>query len=909
MRKFIECMFLFLCTFFYQSCTDEDIVAKVDNGKVISVKLSLNFSEMDMVSPNSRSAGDGIDAIKNVCVLFYQNENLLKDNDGNPIYIYSGDISTYETKTEESTQKVSFTKKITPGSYRIYAIANMGDLTKNNKSDIETTDGLKKISLTWNNSSAVSNNQMFGFFNYQSADNIIGKGESNLSRINPTDYDAPLLQLSEGQTAIAARLYRAVSKVTVAFNAASLQKNTFITIKTVTLKNIPSSCALWEENKPNGKGLVKSEEEMLHPERLVVSNKGQGASVFPSDAHSSTGESLFMFENRQGIDSRNRYEGHKDKLIDRMPNGAYLEIKGYYNDETPLTGSHGEITYRCMLGEDIGNSFNNYNVTRNRHYKVTLIFNGSAKDNLSWRIEYDEDTEINIPSEVHISYRHESKLEIPFSVTKSQDVASVTARIKDNPWYDLISGGEALNVRRENKEPKFGFLCWGDETVSNNKNWSSNKTELKPLFLSGDGHYTLNVQTEALGFKTSTPTDYGDTFSGYNNFSNERTATVEVTVNYENGERMTKEVKIVQEPRIVNPIAVYRDWNEDNAFHIRLLNAVGAEIQSYGPWRAEIKSGADWILLSKDGSSYNNGIITSGESGGTISFYYKPNGKLSRKDATPRCGVISVWFSNENVEHQIYVRQGYAPMAIGSKESLWTSYNYMGTDNNNNRGKDLFADSPLEEGAWLKRGRKEGILAKRDNTTEFGQRPDNLMITTWGSRLWGQINASFTTDISVTNYRLPDQADLQNIMSCKPYSGFGVAYDGHATETVAFDEDSQYDNSRMGRRGIVICDDEGRNIFFPIGKAGYGRRHREYCDGGLHYANERYRYGYETTKGKYRPTLIELYKALGAFYWTSGGNNENGNQITFNYSLANIESQARSYIATDACYVRLISNK
>lgn len=909
MRKFIECMFLFLCTFFYQSCTDEDIVAKVDNGKVISVKLSLNFSEMDMVSPNSRSAGNGIDAIENVCVLFYQNGNLLKDNDGSPIYIYSGDIGTYETKTEEGTQKVSFTKKITPGLYQIYAIANMRDLTKNNKSDIETTDGLKKISLTWNNSSVVGNNQMFGFFNYQSADNIIGKGESNLSRINPTDYDAPSLQLSEGQTAIAARLYRAVSKVTVAFNAASLQKNTFITIKTITLKNIPSSCALWEENKPNGKGLVKSEEEMLHPERLVVSNKGQGASVFPSDAHSSTGESLFMFENRQGIDLRNRYEGHKDKLIDRMPNGAYLEIKGYYNDETPLTGSHGEITYRCMLGEDIGNSFNNYNVTRNRHYKVTLIFNGSAKDNLSWRIEYDEDTEINIPSEVHISYRHESKLEIPFSVTKSQDVASVTARIKDNPWYDLISGGEALNVRRENKEPKFGFLCWGDETVSNNKNWSSNKTGLKPLFLSGDGHYTLNVQTEALGFKTSTPTDYGDTFSGYNNFSNERTATVEVTVNYKNGGILTKEVKIVQEPRIVNPIAVYRDWNEDNAFHIRLLNAVGAEIQSYGPWRAEIKSGADWILLSKDGSSYNNDIITSGESGGTISFYYKPNGKLSRKDATPRCGVISVWFSNENVEHQIYVRQGYAPMAIGSKESLWTSYNYMGTDNNNNRGKDLFADSPLEEGAWLKRGRKEGILAKRDNTTEFGQRPDNLMITTWGSRLWGQINASFTTDISVTNYRLPDQADLQNIMSCKPYSGFGVAYDGHATETVAFDEDSQYDNSRMGRRGIVICDDEGRNIFFPIGKAGYGRRHREYCDGGLHYANERYRYGYETTKGKYRPTLIELYKALGAFYWTSGGNNENGNQITFNYSLANIESQARSYIATDACYVRLISNK
>lgn len=909
MRKFIECMFLFLCTFFYQSCTDEDIVAKVDNGKVISVKLSLNFSEMDMVSPNSRSAGNGIDAIENVCVLFYQNGNLLKDNDGSPIYIYSGDIGTYETKTEEGTQKVSFTKKITPGSYQIYAIANMRDLTKNNKSDIETTDGLKKISLTWNNSSVVGNNQMFGFFNYQSADNIIGKGESNLSRINPTDYDAPSLQLSEGQTAIAARLYRAVSKVTVAFNAASLQKNTFITIKTITLKNIPSSCALWEENKPNGKGLVKSEEEMLHPERLVVSNKGQGASVFPSDAHSSTGESLFMFENRQGIDLRNRYEGHKDKLIDRMPNGAYLEIKGYYNDETPLTGSHGEITYRCMLGEDIGNSFNNYNVTRNRHYKVTLIFNGSAKDNISWRIEYDEDTEINIPSEVHISYRHESKLEIPFSVTKSQDVASVTARIKDNPWYDLISGGEALNVRRENKEPKFGFLCWGDETVSNNKNWSSNKTGLKPLFLSGDGHYTLNVQTEALGFKTSTPTDYGDTFSGYNNFSNERTATVEVTVNYKNGGILTKEVKIVQEPRIVNPIAVYRDWNEDNAFHIRLLNAVGAEIQSYGPWRAEIKSGADWILLSKDGSSYNNDIITSGESGGTISFYYKPNGKLSRKDATPRCGVISVWFSNENVEHQIYVRQGYAPMAIGSERSLWTSYNYMGTDKNSNRGKDLFADSPLEEGAWLKRGCKEGILATTLNTTEFEQRPDNLMITTWGSRLWGQINASFTTDISVTNYRLPNQADLQNIMSCKPYSGFGVAYDGHATETVAFDEDSQYDNSRMGRRGIVICDDEGRNIFFPIGKAGYGRRHREYCDGGLHYANERYRYGYETTKGKYRPTLIELYKALGAFYWTSGGNNENGNQITFNYSLANIESQARSYIATDACYVRLISNK
>lgn len=902
MKKYFNYILVLLGICFLQACADDEIVStKVDTGKVASVTLALDFPEMEMVSPNERAAGDAIDAVNNVWALFYDsNGDILKDDDGNILYINSGDASSYTEKIVEGNQRMKFTKRLPAGDYKIYAVANVIDLTTNYKNEIQTVEGLKAIKFIWNEKNVATNNQMFGFFTpgstYGIENSIDSAISSNgLSNVAPTDHDAPTIAIA-GATSISAKLYRLASKVTVAFDASNLQANTFITIKSIRLGNLPISCALWEENKPAAKSdtvALTSNRDKLIPADLVVTNKGNDASTFTADG------ALFLYENRQGVNGS--YKDQKDKMKDKMPYGAFVEIEGEYNYETTLEGSHGKIIYRYMLGEDLGKVFNNFNVTRNRNYKVTLVFNKSAKENISWRIEYQEEKAINIPSEVHISYRHQSNLKIPFTVTvpSGKTVKSVTAEITSNPWYDKATGGEAKNVRSENDVKKYGFLCWGDQTVSGKDVWSNYKTSSRTL-TGSNNQYELNIQTEALGFSTEKAENNDETFTGYNNYSNERIAKIIVKVNYGDGTVLTKEVKIVQEPRIVNPIAVYRDWNEESDFHITLLNAMGNKINSYGPWKVEIKSGSDWILLSKDGSSYSNNAITSGASGGVISFYYKPNGSLTSKDATPRCGVISVRFSNEYVEHQIYVRQGYAPMAIGTETSLWTSYNYKGTDSN---GKELFVDaSPLEEGAWLKRGSKEGIVATDRNTTGFEVQPGSVYTTKQNSTTWSRVASSYS-DISVANYRLPDNSDLQNIIACHPYSGFGVAYDGQARETVAFDEGEQYTNSAMGRRGIVICDKDGKNIFFPIGKAGYGRRHNSYCKGGLHYSNEQYAYSdfNHPSNYMYRPTLIDLYKALGAFYWTS-----TDQQLTFNYSLANIEKQARSYIANDACYVRLI---
>lgn len=898
MKQFIKYITLIVCACSCWACMDDEIGQEIDYSTPASVKLSIDFSEMQVVTPGTRSAGDAIGKISDLCVLFYKSdETLAMDEANNPIYEYKNSISA---------EQVTISKKVPAGEYKVVAVANMGNLVTSNtyKETIKTLTGLKSISLQWNNDAIGANNQMFGFFSLSPTNNEIDDAitRDGMSNVAPTSYNAPKLVLSGSKT-LYAKLYRTVAKVTVAFNGEGLNSNVFVTIKSIRLGNLPKSCPLWVENKnvtdtlsAKGEGVPQS--EVLTDENfglLRVTNRGAGnESLFPKDAHSQTGPSLFLFENRQGTAPT---AGDKDKTRDKKKYGTFIEIEALYANES--TGSNGKIIYRYMLGEDTPNKYDNYNLTRNRHYKVTLMLQKSGKEEPYWRVEYTENPSINLPTEVNISYRQSAKLNIPFTVVEAYGgISSVTAQIIENPWYDDLdaNGNREATVMTgsTDKQWRWGFLAWTG-CQSNNDTYGINKTSAINI-TQVEGKYQLSIQTESLGFKTDRGDEPADSFTGYNNYSNSRTAKIRVTVTYYSGETRTADVKVVQVPRIVNPIAVYRKWNSQKPFKIRLLNVLGAEIESYGPWKAEVESGADWFGIKNETSSVYGTSCNSGDAGGAIRFDYKPLSTLGSADATPRCGVIVVRFSNYNVEHRIYVRQGDAPMAIGNRESLWTSYNYIGIDANN---QPLFTDSPMEEGAWLKSGNSLGILANNtDNTDKFENPPGSFKMSDGTTRPWNTYSPSSdnTVQFNAPGYELPTQDDIHNIQSLREYSGLGIGYDDNATETVVFNEDAQYTNPAMGRRGIAICDTKGRNLFFPTGKRGYGRRRND-MHGGLHYANSTI----EPSKIN-RPALIGLPRSMGGIYWANGSQ-----KLSFNYSLSNIELQSTDNgIGVDACFARLM---
>lgn len=82
-----------------------------------------------------------------------------------------------------------------------------------------------------------------------------------------------------------------------------------------------------------------------------------------------------------------------------------------------------------------------------------------------------------------------------------------------------------------------------------------------------------------------------------------------------------------------------------------------------------------------------------------IDFWIDFKGTIA-ENSTPRCAIVRVRYHNYTCEHDIYVRQGYAPITIdGNAESdknpAWASYNVYRFDANN---APVYTKSPLEEG-------------------------------------------------------------------------------------------------------------------------------------------------------------------------------------------------------------------
>lgn len=914
MKIYINILFTLLsCAWFFHSCAEEEIISKSGKEENASVTFTLNFSDLDVISPSSRAAGDAIEKISDLCILFYNAETNKLIND----------YTIYKSLTNPKGQE-TFTQKIKSGSYKIYTVANMGNLTESSTNNVQTINELKNITLQWETEKIHKNNQMFGFFE-EGRDNAIDRAiqKNGLRQVAPTAYDAPSITI-EGAKTIYAKLYRAASKITIAYDGKDLNDNIFITIKSVSLKNIPASCGLWTENKPYSPDAETKDGEIL-------SYKGNGLEVkndgLIKGGHD--GDALYMFENRQGINETVTTQKDKDPSIspDITKAGTYIEVQAHYANQSnsPGVATQFDIVYRYMLGEDNfeENIFNNFNVTRNRHYKITMLFSGSGKEKPVWRIEYIEEKkpEISVPNEIYISYLPNEQLSIPVAFPKATGNVVCNVTIKNNPWYYVGHRYDKYATDNSN-----GFL-----------NINGGNLNAAIICSNREGIMTGDIvfETAPMSFRGTGNAD--GSFTGYNPFfAHQRIADVEIEYTYNVGEQTVtgrKSVTVRQTERIVNPMGIFRKANNNDPFNVTIMKQEAEEgdnfnfepLDSYGPWTVSVdeeysKGSGDWIKLRDSNGKEQAKII--GKSG-KIHFTYQPDGTIGEHEV--RCGRIKVTYHNNYCTHYIYVRQGYAPIALGNG-GRWTSYNLIGKQERN--GSMHYTNSPIGEGSFLKRNSTLGIVYQNNDRDGYGfigkggndhhyQASDGGSYD-WYAKEWDDWSDKYTNSNTGC---YPNSSEYEYIANGNTFKAFGVVYDDSSTKTAITSKDAfgytVESQKGKGMRGMLVQDkaEEHNVLFFPIGTKGYGRRRntcpiQEFAYGALHYAYAS-EGGYDANNYQSRPLMADLYKHHGAIYWTQHWTQQMNTSIglSFNYNVCNVEAGIfgnGSGIEDDACYARLI---
>ncbi len=137
------------------SCVRDDVdsAGGMSEGECI-VSAAVDFKPLTAgLDGGTRTAGDAVKSIDNLCVLFYDNDNKLVQTcyleEGEGGYTLSEEERTGSGIAERTTPRATFRMKVAYGSYRIYVAANMGDLSAQEKyaEAIKTVDGLKSIRL------------------------------------------------------------------------------------------------------------------------------------------------------------------------------------------------------------------------------------------------------------------------------------------------------------------------------------------------------------------------------------------------------------------------------------------------------------------------------------------------------------------------------------------------------------------------------------------------------------------------------------------------------------------------------------------------------------------------------------------------------------------------------------------
>lgn len=688
-------------------------------------------------------------------------------------------------------------------------------------------------------------------------------------------------------------------------------------------------------------------------------------------------------------------------MRDNVPAGTYIEVEGWYQNNNASDAGNGRIIYRFMLGKDIKYDFN---AERNTHYKVTLKFKGNGNDfdwHIDYREEdgfaapnpyfisylYDEGMVLPLRYKGDLTDK-KIKAEIIENDwypkdAKGKGVYYEGTVTDDGVWNGFLSLKKTTHADIGNNEAAnsgYNQQYWegnGKQTDDINEKVSPRGNRIyeatpqaEPYGDSTDGYYSVDYdeakESTVIGIPlyTRAKTLVSRTgFTGNNPYSAyRRYAKVRFTVVDNNGVEIGGagnkiEIEIIQVTRVVNPKAIYRSNDCDNPFKVVLTKLTDEDdetftkIESIGPWSAKIEYGKEWFKISGNGSGINN--ITSdsirGGSGSVIEFDYTPNGKNS---GTPRCGIILVRYHNETCIHRIFVRQGYDPIQVTDNGPYIHSFNLV--------TKDTETDNPLDEGSLFRYGTEalDYPIDACNNVADGFLDHTNDALTIAGKSEkteWSKIPS-----VAYSGYKYPEfqlanggkgrlllGADIAAMKSKEEIGyGFGVVY-GDESITTALDVEDAYEYRKSGKtsgRGIrclvLYNKKDGRNIVFPIGASGYGRRRygKYYADtnktllytkefknfifGETEFRSGVVRYAHRTLpmdqdpdgNTNYRPLFWDLYRRPGGNYWLNEYYGAQGvfdiNYFTFDTSCGdsnhcNVSPYTNE---SDACFLRLVEN-
>lgn len=450
----------------------------------------------------------------------------------------------------------------------------------------------------------------------------------------------------------------------------------------------------------------------------------------------------------------------------------------------------------------------------------------------------------------------------------------------------------------------------------------------------------------------------------------------------------TAKVNVVQVRRVVNPKGVYRKAGNFEPFHVNLkfLSSERADgefrpIISRGPWMAEVLGDANFITL--DGKQR-----VMGSSRSEIDFTIKFNRLSSPGNKN---AIVRIKYHNYTCTHLIFVRQGYDPQTISGGGPVYGNSNASATVWNtfNMIGANKMATDPRDEGSMFKHGALPAISSvdniyrdvngnpifheqSKDGFTPHATLtildPDgnvNSNLTNWTSFAAGIYPNGFAdvkdddnTPMEIS--RTATMRDFEQLYLTKYIEfGYGVLYADGATETQSslemvngwYRDDPSSIKNQKGMRGIFAyywnpTDEKSayntKNIFFPIGRSGYGHRKNAREDLNKD-ANGVARNGlgilrYSCTRSQ--PVLVHanqqniplyahfqdvsplfefLYRRMGAIYWARTSQSPylewNGNKsgdiayaIDFNYFTFDVNAITEANVdhGRDACFVRTV---
>ncbi len=509
-----------------------------------------------------------------------------------------------------------------------------------------------------------------------------------------------------------------------------------------------------------------------------------------------------------------------------------------------------------------------------------------------------------------------------------------------------------------------------------------------------DGNYAISIPlfTREKALVKQTGYTGNNPFVGYQRIAKvQLTAKIRKINDHSQTDTKIGYANVVQVRRVVNPKGVYRSSGNFAPFHVNLkfLSKEGKpdagteefrSIVSRGPWMAEVLGDKNFITL--DGKQK-----VSGSSRSEIDFTIRFNrmGGGGNKNA-----IVRIKYHNYTCTHLIFVRQGYDPQAIcgggtdfygtNSPATVWNTFNMI--------TETKAAEDPRDEGSLFKYGNFTQPIDAINNAYKVGDtevyyeleqsdfKPDGpFYIATTDENgnptvkkdplEWKDIENYHTIKTSQTNFPTQDfsksEEEIGKAATMRDFEqlylttnvefGYGVLYADGATDTQstvdgAYGWERNGNDNTKGMRGLFVyywnisdLSDiwNGKNIFFPIGRSGYGHRKQgrytpdppthhyteaqdNYNKGMLRYACGRYEPA--SIFSDMAPLFVSLYRRPGAIYWARKAvkpgdyliwngktNDEIGFGLDINYFTFDVNAIEGPNIAygADACFVRTVA--